>query len=312
MGKNGVDRFASGAMIHTDDNALVEFAAPRALTMGVYQWPLVEAIEQYREADLSFLTSSEPEAKALAETKGQATRFINAQGNVYQSYFAKNRGETVKMIERLQKAAALNPNDELFREAFDSLRKEAFELAEAGQIERAAALYKQMIDILPKDAKSHYNLATLLKRRGDLDGAMRHYQEAVRYDPNYVLALFNVAEIAAGKGSAREAQSQYRRVLQINPDFIPAINNLASLMALHPDPMIRNVPEAIRLAERGCKLTQYQDPILLDTLAAAYAASGRYAEAKTLDAQGLDIANAKGNTSLADRIRRRLETYQNR
>jgi len=312
MGRNGVEKFAAGAMIHTDDNALVEFAAPRGLTMGIYQWPLVEAIEQHREADLSFLTSSEPEAKALAETKVRATRFINAQGDVYQAYSFRNRGESGKMIEWLQKAAVLNPDDELFREAFDSLRKEAFELAKTGQIEGAAVLCKQMIDILPKDAKSHYNLATMLKRRGDLDGAMRHYQEAVRYDPNYVLAIFNVAEIAAGKGSAREAQSLYRRALQINPDFIPAINNLASLMALHPDPMIRNVPEAVRLAEKGCKLTQYQDPILLDTLAAAYAASGRYAEAKTLAAQGLDMANASGNNPLADRIRRRLETYQSR
>ncbi len=104
------------------------------------------------------------------------------------------------MVEHLKKAAALNPNDELLREAFDSLRKEAFELAEAGQIERAAALYRQMIDILPQDAKSHYNLAMMLKRRGDPDGAMRHYQEAVRLDPGYALALFQMAEIYAEKG----------------------------------------------------------------------------------------------------------------
>ncbi len=93
MGKSDVDRFASGAMIHTDDNALVEFAAPRGLTMGIYQWPLLEAIEQYREADLSFLVSSEPEAKALAETKAQTARLIEAQGDAYQSYFLRNRGE---------------------------------------------------------------------------------------------------------------------------------------------------------------------------------------------------------------------------
>jgi hypothetical protein len=51
---------------------------------------------------------------------------------------------------------------------------------------------------------------------------------------------------------------------------------------------------------------------LLDTLAAAYAASGRYAEARTIAAQGLDIANAKGDKALADQIRRRMEIYQDR
>ena len=310
MGKGNVARFTAGATIHTDDNALVEFAAPRGLTLGIYQWPLVEAIEQYREVDLSFLTSSEQDAKALAEVKAQTARLIQAQGEVYQAYFLRNRGESVKMLERLRKAASLNPNDALLREFLDSLGKDAFELVQVGQIDGAAALYRQMIEILPTDAKSHYNLATMLKRRGDLDDAMRHYQEAVRHDPDYVLALFNVAELTERKGSAREAMSQYRRVLQIKPEFIPALNNLANLLALHPNPGLRNVPEAVQLAEKGCKLTDYRDPILLDTLAAVYAASGRYAEARKIAAQGLELADAGGNKPLADRIRKRIETYQ--
>jgi hypothetical protein len=53
-------------------------------------------------------------------------------------------------------------------------------------------------------------------------------------------------------------------------------------------------------------------PPLLDTLAAVYAASGRYAEARSIAAQGLDIANARGDSQLADRIRRKIEIYQNR
>ena len=92
MGKGNVARFTAGATIHTDDNALVEFAAPRGLTLGIYQWPLVEAIEQYREADLSFLTSSEQDAKALAEAKTQTSRLIEAQGEVYQAYFLQEPG----------------------------------------------------------------------------------------------------------------------------------------------------------------------------------------------------------------------------
>lgn len=312
MGKGNVTRFAASAKIHTDDNALVEFAAPRALTMGVYQWPLVEAIEQYREADLSFLTSTEQKAKELAAAKAQTSRLIEAQGEVYQAYLLKNRGESEKMIERLQKAASLNPSDGLLREFLESLRKEAFELVESGQADGAAALYRRIIEILPTDPKSHYNLATLLKRRGDLDGALRHYQEAVRNDPNYLLALFNLAEITERRGSVREALSLYRRALRINPDFFPALNNLAMLVALNPDPGIRNVPEAVQLAERGCRLTSYRDPILLDTLGATYAASGRYAEARKVAAQGLELADAAGNKPLAERIRGRIAQYQGR
>ena len=152
----------------------------------------------------------------------------------------------------------------------------------------------------------------MLKRRGDMDGALRHYQEAVRLDPNYILALFNVAEITERKGPVREALSLYRRALRVNPDFVPALNNLAMILALHPDPGIRNVPEAVELAEKGCKLTNYQDPILLDTLGAAYAASGRYSEARKVAAHGLELATAGGNKPLAERIRRRIEAYPSR
>ena len=149
MGKSNVARFTAGATIHTDDNALVEFAAPRGLTMGIYQWPLMEAIEQYREADLSFLTSSERDAKALAETKAQASRLIEARGDVYQAYFLKNRGESAKMIEQLQKAASLNPNDDLLSEFFDSLQKEAFEMVQSRSDRSRCRPLPAMIDILP-------------------------------------------------------------------------------------------------------------------------------------------------------------------
>jgi tetratricopeptide (TPR) repeat protein len=216
------------------------------------------------------------------------------------------------MLDLLRKAASLNPTDALLGEFLDSLKKEAFELVQAGQIDGAAVLYRRLIDILPTDPKSHYNLAAMLKRRGDLEGALRHYQEAVRLDPDYILALFNVAELTERKGPIREALSLYRRALRINPEFVPALNNLAMLMALHPDAAVRNVAEAVQLAEKGCKLTSYRDPILLDTLGAAYAASGRYAEARKVAAQGLEIAAAGGNKPLADRIRGHMETYQGR
>jgi tetratricopeptide (TPR) repeat protein len=248
----------------------------------------------------------------LAETKAKTSRFIEAEGDVFQAYFTGNRGETNMMFAWLKKAATLNPNNILLHENFDSLRKEAFNLSEAGQIEGATALYRRMIDILPKDAKSHYNLAMMLKRRGDMDGAMGHFQEAARLDPGYALAFFQIGEIYVEKGSAREAQSQYRRALQIKPDFVPAINNLARLMIQHTGQAVQNVPEAIRLAEKGRQLTQSRNPIMLNTLAEAYAASGRYAEARAIAIEELDLVNAGGNKSSADQIRRRIEIYESR
>jgi hypothetical protein len=59
-------------------------------------------------------------------------------------------------------------------------------------------------------------------------------------------------------------------------------------------------------------LSQYRDAILLDTLAAAYAASGRYPEALSISARELELANAKGDGALADRVRQRMDAYRDR
>jgi spermidine synthase len=304
MGKNGVEKFVEGATVHTDDNALVEFAAPRALTLEAYQWPLIEAIEKYREADLSFLVSSKQDAGELAETKERASRLIEAKGDIYKADFLKNRGEMIGRIEWLKKAAAINPNEPLLQEAVDSLRREAFEAAKAGQIENAATLYRQTIDIFPKDAKSHYNLGMMLKRQGDADGAVKYYLEASRLDPNYALPLFQIAEIHFEKNRMPEAVSQYRNVLKIKPDFVPAVNNLVRLMVM------QNMPEAIRVAEKACDASQYRNPALLNILADAYAAANRFDKARAIASQGLELAEAGGNRSLADQFRVKLETYQ--
>jgi hypothetical protein len=68
--------------------------------------------------------------------------------------------------------------------------------------------------------------------------------------------------------------------------------------------------EAVRLAERACELTGYRDPMLLGTLAFAYAEAGRLNAALATASKGRDLALASGQTELADRLRKLIEGYQ--
>ena len=54
------------------------------------------------------------------------------------------------------------------------------------------------------------------------------------------------------------------------------MNNLAWLLATAEQAQFRNAAKAVELARRACELTKYRQPFLLDTLAAAYAAVGRF------------------------------------
>jgi spermidine synthase len=310
MGQDGAARISQGARIHTDDNALLEFSSPRALTREVYQWALVEAIERYREVDLSFLTAPERNAAALEAVKEEASRFIEARSHVFQAHIAMNRGQQDQAIALLQKAAALNPEDAMLQEFNAARHHEAFTLAKQGQIDKAIALYRTMLEILPGDERAHYNLATLLKRQGRFDLAISHYAEAVRLKPDYTYAHYNLGELAERQGRMEEAAEHYRRALTLMPGLAPALNNLARILATHWDPAYRDVPEATRLAETACDLAGYRDPYLLDTLAMAYAAAGRFSDAEAIARKALDLALSTGNHRLAEAVRGRLTLYK--
>jgi tetratricopeptide (TPR) repeat protein len=81
-----------------------------------------------------------------------------------------------------------------------------------------------------------------------------------------------------------------REELSRNPDSAMALNNLAVLLATAPEAGLRNGAEAVQLAERACALTANRNPVLLTTLAAAYAEAGRFEEAIQTAQQAIKFA----------------------
>jgi len=76
---------------------------------------------------------------------------------------------------------------------------------------------------------------------------------------------------------------QWERTLEIDPSDPVALNNLAVALLIHPDAGQRDIQRAVALAERGVDVTAHQDVGLLRTLAAAYRADGRTAEAQAIE-----------------------------
>jgi len=96
-----------------------------------------------------------------------------------------------------------------------------------------------------------------------------------------------------------------------------ALNDLAWLLAAWPDEAVRDGPRAVRLAERAAELTGRKKPMILDTLAAAYAEVGRFDEAVRLAEQAIRLAEAaispesgKADKTMLAGYRSRLELYR--
>ena len=182
--------------------------------------------------------------------------------------------------------------------------------ASLGNFEDAVYYYNEALQKKPDFAKAHNNLGNAMARQGNSEAAVYHYNEALKINPNYAGAYYNLGKIAANQGKIEEAILHYRKVLLLNPIMKEALYNLSWTLATHENDKIRNGEEAVKLAEKLCKITQYNQPLALDALAAAYAETGQF-DAAVLTAQNaLKLALVFGPEELVLGLKRRLLVYE--
>jgi thiol-disulfide isomerase/thioredoxin len=168
--------------------------------------------------------------------------------------------------------------------------------------------------IRPENPAFHalYVPVTLL-RHGQLETAanlLRTHESSFVQSPNCALVLGGVAERLLREGEGEGGIDFYRRSLKLDPDNAAAQNNLAWHLATHPDPSLRDGAEAVAWARRAMERSTNPAPGAYDTLAAAYAESGDFAQAVESARQGLLVAEKSGNDSAAERLRTVLELYR--
>ena len=107
-----------------------------------------------------------------------------------------------------------------------------------------------------------------------------------------------------------EAISQFQKALAIKPGYVAAQNNLAWVLATSPQASLRNGIKAVGLAERANQLAGGKNPVILATLAAAYAEAGRFPKAIETVQHAMQLAEAQSNTALAEALQSQLKLYQ--
>jgi protein O-mannosyl-transferase len=213
-------------------------------------------------------------------------------------------GRTNDAIARYSEALRLQPEH---AEAHYNL---ANALAAQGQIEAAREHYEASLRSDPGSADAHNNLAYMFVREDKPERAESEFKSALALQPDLWPAHYGLATLLVRQGRIPEAISQYRETLVARPDFVEALVRLAWLLAVHPDPQVRNGPQAVELAERACRLTQSSQPGALRTLAVAYAETGRFAEAIRSAQEAQRLAEAAGQAEFARRTQQLLELFQ--
>jgi tetratricopeptide (TPR) repeat protein len=220
-------------------------------------------------------------------------------------------GRPADAIAQLEEAVRLEPMS-----AYAHYDLAATLLSEK-RFEEAGAQFAAAVRLKPGFSEAHNNLGVVRFLTGRTDEAMGSYVESLRLNPGNTEAQNNLAGALAAQasrlsveGRVEEAVSRYRRALQLKPDLPAALVDLAWTLATSERPDIRSPAEAVELAERAAHLTKSADPLVLDTLAAAYFAAGRVTQAVTTARAAYDLARNSGAEELASRVRERLAFYE--
>ena len=168
-----------------------------------------------------------------------------------------------------------------------------------GDSQQAIQCFIQALKLNPASPQTHHLLGLELLSSGRPGEAEIQLREAIKIAPRWADPRFRLAAELARQGRVQEAVQEYRAGLRCNPESPEALNNLAWILATCPSPAVRDGAEAVKLAWAACQLTSHKEPVLIGTLAAAYAESGEFDKAQAAALRAASLARAAGDTNLA-------------
>jgi protein O-mannosyl-transferase len=214
------------------------------------------------------------------------------------------QGKFDEAIREYQKSLQIKPGDP------NVLNVLGMALGQQGKFDEAVKYFSEALRIKPDFAAVHTNIGYALALQGSLDEAVGHLAEALRLDPHSAQSHYYLGQVLAQGGKINEAVTHFEEVLRLEPDWVELMNDLAWFLAASKETTIHNPDRAVKLARQSCELTNYKEPVLLDTLAVAYAATGDFRKAIETAEKALELCQSPEQNMLKEKIENRLVLYK--
>jgi tetratricopeptide (TPR) repeat protein len=187
--------------------------------------------------------------------------------------------------------------------------RNADRLASQGRVREAAEEYARALSLDAKRSHARAARGMLLLKSGRLHEAIGELRLALAGDVKDVEVPNALAFALAQTGETPEAARVLERAAALYPDDVNVKHNLARMLATATDPQVRDGARAVQLAMEVCERTAFQDPRALDTLSAAYAASGQRDLARATAARAEARARELGDADMAAAITEHARSY---
>jgi tetratricopeptide (TPR) repeat protein len=251
---------------------------------------------------------------------------------------ASYQGLPLAMAEPMEKAVEASPDTAtlhvLLAIAYERTRR----------FEDAKTQLEQALELEPGSATANYYMGRMMIQTGNPEACEAYYQLAAELDPDSYRAQLSMAQRLSQQQRLDEAVPYLKRLCALQPEqrqnwnqllhalrtagrwseiaeFVQQAaerfpedlylsNFLAWTLATAPEEGARDPARALALAKDLAQRTNMEDPGILDTLAAAQAATGDYESAKKTLQKALLIAHEYKLDELLTDMRARLALYQ--
>ncbi|HVP10947.1 MAG TPA: tetratricopeptide repeat protein [Phycisphaerae bacterium] len=276
------------------------------------------AIRQYRKAlklnpsnavahsNLGGLLVTQGAIKEGVPHLEEAIRLDPANGGPHYNLgmLRSNQGRVDEAVDHLTLAVQYRP------EVADAHRVLGALLCDKGRLVEGVEHLSEAVRLNSTDAVAHYLLGKALAAQNRTDEAVGELSSAVQIDPGDAAALHLLGQLMFGQGKAAKAIEYVSRAVGIKPDDPVMLGDMAWMLALRPDPGMRDGVKAAGFAERACELTRYKAFAPLDILGISYAAAGRFPDAIHAAERALELARGASQDQAAAGIRARIELYR--
>jgi tetratricopeptide (TPR) repeat protein len=251
----------------------------------------------------SFVAAALGAALALALGAGASAQYANNLAACGSAYVKKDPPDQIRLYTLCIEQGGLQVKN---RAGAYNNRGVAY--LQTGEIDKALADFSASIRDDPDWGLAYLNRAAIRLQRGDLEGAEADLTHAATLPPSrdrgtaYMLR----GEVRRVRGDYADALKDYRQAVSFERGDKIINNALAWLLATCPEGSIRNGKEATEIAQR---IVRKEDSASArDTLAAAYAETGRFDDATREESQA--IAMFKGPPAGAAVLNARLALYR--
>ena len=247
--------------------------------------------------------------------------------------FARS-GDLAQAVKEFQLAVAQNPDHAAAHNNLGSA------LAQQGKWKEAALAHRKALQIKPAYANAVENLAAAFLAINLPDQAIEQYEIALKIAPEsrkarqrQIAILYNrglhadaidhlcilleqntkdlnactqLGDLYLQMGDYQQSLRLRKQAYELAPGRVDSLNNLAWLLATTPYPNDRDEKKALQLAESAATATEYKSAGVLDTLAAARAATGNFTQAVETQEKAIALAPEQEQV----RFKHRLDLYR--